>query len=79
MGVKELTRILKAKAPPPVEAPEEEPLALPAVTLTAALPPIPGSRLEAFEERAAIMEFEGNMTREEAETQAYMLIVGKGR
>lgn len=34
-------------------------------------------RVEAFEERAAIMEFDGGMTRKEAERLAYEIVYGK--
>lgn len=34
-------------------------------------------RIEAFEERAAIMEFDGGLPREEAERLAYEIVYGK--
>lgn len=34
---------------------------------------------EEFEERAAIMEFEGNLTREDAETKAFELLKGRAK
>lgn len=34
-------------------------------------------RVEAFEERAAIMEYEGGLPREEAERLAYEIVYGK--
>lgn len=34
-------------------------------------------RIEAFEERAAIMEFDGGLNRQEAERLAYEIVYGK--
>lgn len=34
-------------------------------------------RIEAFKERAAIMEFEGGLSRQEAERLAYEIVYGK--
>lgn len=36
-------------------------------------------RAEAFKERAAIMEFEGGLSRKEAERLAYEIVYGKSR
>lgn len=40
---------------------------------------IPMALAAAYEERAAIMEYDGNMTREEAEEKAYQDVIGRNK